>query len=65
MPEINIQDQVKCGISIKCLLCDSCRELTDGEYQYNRRFGTTGGIYICEECKKAIKYAKKLMSEKT
>ena len=49
-------------IAIKCLLCDSYRELTREEVEYNRYFGTVAGIYICDECKKAIKWAKEHMN---
>ena len=59
MPEIDKSSYAQIGI--QCILCGSWRELTKEEVEYNRYFGTTGSIYICDECKNAIAWAKEQM----
>ena len=52
------------GISISCTICGEKRELTRDEAEYNRHFGTSATIYICDECKEAIRFAKWLRTGK-
>mgnify|MGYP003305128784 CR=1 FL=1 len=59
MPEID--KSIYAQIAIKCLICESYRELTREEVEYNRYYGTTGSIYICDRCKSAIEWAKERM----
>ena len=61
MPEIDISSYAK--FEIRCILCGSARELTEAEAEYNRYFGTVGRIYICDECKNAIEWAKEHMND--
>ena len=61
MPEINVNDSLKIGIG--CTICGSFRELTEAEVKYNRYFGSTYSIYICDKCKAAIEWAKVQMEK--
>lgn len=55
-------DESSCTrIRIKCLLCESVRELTKEEAEYNHYFNTVSSIYICNRCKNAIEWAKRRM----
>ena len=51
------------GMVIGCMLCGSARELTREEAEYSRYFGTIASIYICDECKMAIQWAKDQMTK--
>ena len=61
MPEIDKSSYARIGIG--CILCGSVRELTEAEAEYNRHFGTVASIYICDECKNAIEWAKEHMND--
>lgn len=46
-------------ITIQCLLCGSLRPLSKEEYGYAHHYGTIASIYICDDCRNAIIWAKK------
>ena len=46
------------GIGIECIICGETRELTQAEAAHYNYFGTVASIYICDECKEAVKFAK-------
>ena len=51
------------GIGVSCTICGNTKELNEIEAEYARHFGTVAGIYICDECKNAIEWAKSQLSK--
>ena len=50
-------------ITTTCVICNSEKVLDEHASEYTRYFGFTDGIYICDECKRAIAWAKTQMQK--